>query len=314
MSSKSKSRADKLGAPPATLIRRGRSVAPGILPPATLIHPHRSEKLQKVLARAGYGSRREIEAWIAEGRITVNKQTAKLGDRISEHDVILIDGHPPQAHRLAGPRRRVLAYYKPEGEVCTRTDEQGRATIFDRLPKLRNGRWIAVGRLDINTTGLILLTTDGELANRLMHPSSEVEREYAVRVLGEVTQEMAQKLKRGVMLEDGMAHFDAIQEAGGEGANRWYHVVLKEGRNREVRRLWESQGLKVSRLIRVRYGPISLSRSLRIGQWQELESDGVQALLPLTHLDASQEQPKPSSKPPRSRTRKPMVKPLRKSR
>ena len=272
------------------------------------------EKLQKVLARAGYGSRREIEGWIAEGRITVNKQVAKLGDRVSEHDAILIDGHPPQAHRLAGPKRRVLAYYKPEGEVCTRTDEQGRPTIFDRLPKLRNGRWIAVGRLDINTTGLILLTTDGELANRLMHPSGEVEREYAVRVLGEVTPEMLEMLRRGVILEDGMAYFDAIQEAGGEGANRWYHVVLKEGRNREVRRLWESQGLKVSRLIRVRYGPIKLSRSLRIGQWQELERDDVLALLQPTGLEAIQERPKPSSKAPRSRAHKPTVRPFRKSR
>lgn len=236
------------------------------------------EKLQKVLARAGYGSRREIEGWIAEGRITVNKQVAKLGDRISEHDAILIDGHPPQAHRLAGPKRRVLAYYKPEGEVCTRTDEKGRATIFDHLPNLRNGRWIAVGRLDISTMGLILLTTDGELAHRLMHPSSEVEREYAVRVLGEVAPEVLQALQQGVPLEDGMAHFDAIQEAGGTGANHWYHVVLKEGRNREVRRLWESQGVTVSRLTRVRYGPVTLGRRLRAGQWRELESGEVQAL------------------------------------
>lgn len=236
------------------------------------------EKLQKVLARAGYGSRREIEGWIVEGRITVNKQAAKLGDRVSERDDILIDGHPPQAHRLAGPKRRVLAYYKPEGEVCTRTDEQGRATIFDHLPNLRNGRWIAVGRLDISTLGLILLTTDGELAHRLMHPSSEVEREYAVRVLGEVTPEVLQALRQGVPLEDGMAHFDTIQDAGGTGANHWYHVVLREGRNREVRRLWESQGVTVSRLTRVRYGPVTLGRRLRAGQWRELESGEVQAL------------------------------------
>lgn len=274
-----------------------------------------SEKLQKVLARAGYGSRREIETWISEGRITVNKQTAKLGDRVTEHDAILIDGHPPQAHRLAGPKRRVLAYYKPEGEVCTRTDEQGRSTIFERLPKLRNGRWIAVGRLDINTTGLILLTTDGELANRLMHPSSEIEREYAVRVLGQVTQEMLQKLKHGVMLEDGMAHFDTIQDAGGEGANHWYHVVLKEGRNREVRRLWESLGVKISRLTRVRYGPIPLSRRLRIGQWQELEREEVQQLLQLTGLETEREQRKPPpAKAPRRAPHKPTVRPIRKSR
>lgn len=259
-----------------------------------------SEKLQKVLARAGYGSRREIETWIEAGRITVNGQPAKLGDRVGEHDKICIDGQPPQTHRLNGVKRRVLAYYKPEGEVCTRADPEGRATIFDHLPMLRNGRWIAVGRLDLNTSGLILLTTDGELANRLMHPSREIEREYAVRVLGRVDAEMLERLRTGIMLDDGAAHFDVIIDAGGEGANHWYHVILKEGRNREVRRLWESQGVKISRLTRVRYGPIALRRGLRKGQWEELGQDEVQALAQTVELtaqrDAENSPIKPSKK------------------
>lgn len=238
-----------------------------------------SEKLQKVLARAGYGSRREVETWISAGRITVNGRPAQLGDRVTEKDAICIDGHAPQAHRLSGTKRRVLAYYKPEGQVCTRADPEGRPTIFEHLPVLRNGRWIAVGRLDITTSGLILLTTDGELANKLMHPASEIEREYAVRVLGEVDADMLKRLTQGVMLDDGMAHFDTITDAGGQGKNHWYHVVLKEGRNREVRRLWESQGVQVSRLTRVRYGPIALRRGLRAGRWEDLDEKAIQALL-----------------------------------
>src|SRR3990172_4283729 len=248
-----------------------------------------SEKLQKVLARAGYGSRREIEGWISAGRITVNGKPATLGDRVTENDKICIDGHAPQAHRLHSTKRRVLAYYKPEGEVCTRADPEGRPTIFDHLPTLRNGRWIAVGRLDINTTGLILLTTDGELANRLMHPSSEIEREYAVRVMGQVSSDMLQRLTTGIMLEDGPAHFDAVIDAGGQGSNHWYHVILKEGRNREVRRLWESQGVKVSRLTRVRYGSIALRRGLRIGRWEELEAGDIKTLLHMAGLELEPE-------------------------
>lgn len=248
-----------------------------------------SEKLQKVLARAGYGSRREIEGWIKAGRITVNNVQAKLGDRVTQTDMIRIDNHAPQTHRMDGTRRRVLAYYKPEGEVCTRADPEGRPTIFNNLPRLRNSRWIAVGRLDINTSGLILLTTDGDLAHALMHPSSEIEREYAVRILGQVDADMRRRLTAGILLDDGMARFDIVTDAGGQGANHWYHVILKEGRNHEVRRLWESQGVKVSRLTRVRYGPIRLRRGLRLGRWEDLEEEDIRALLRLTGLDSHQE-------------------------
>ncbi len=238
-----------------------------------------SEKLQKVLARAGYGSRRGVEAWISAGRIAVNGSPAKLGDRVTETDKISIDGQPLQSHRLSSVKRRVLAYYKPEGEMCTRSDPEGRTTIFERLPKLGNGRWISVGRLDINTSGLILLTTDGELANVLMHPSSEIEREYAVRVLGQVTPDMLERLRKGIELDDGMAHFDTITDAGGQGVNHWYHVTLKEGRNHEVRRLWESQGVKISRLTRVRYGSVTLRRGLRVGHWEDLNDEDMNTLL-----------------------------------
>lgn len=244
-----------------------------------------SEKLQKVLARAGYGSRREIESWLAAGRVSVNGTIARLGDRSTEHDTILIDGQPVPQHRLSGGKCRVLAYHKPVGEICTRDDPEQRTTIFTQLPVLRSARWITIGRLDINTSGLILLTTDGELAHRLMHPSRAVEREYAVRVLGKVDDDMLKRLQRGVMLEDGMAHFDSILDAGGEGANHWYHVVLKEGRKHEVRRLWESQGLKVSRLTRVRYGAIQLARSLRRGHHRDLEPEEINSLRELAGLE-----------------------------
>ena len=245
------------------------------------------EKIQKVLARAGYGSRREIEGWIEAGRIKVNRQLAKLGDRIGPDDRVSLDGKPLTRLHHA-PRRRVIAYHKPIGEVCTRQDPEGRPTIFQHLPRIQNSRWITVGRLDINTVGLILLTTDGELANRLMHPSSQIEREYAVRVLGEATDEKLQQLQQGVMLEDGMAHFDRILDSGGEGANHWFHVMLKEGRNREVRRLWEAVGLKVNRLIRIRFGNIELGRKLRPGKWRDLEAAEMQTLL--QHVGLAQQQ------------------------
>jgi 23S rRNA pseudouridine2605 synthase len=231
-----------------------------------------SDKLQKILARVGVGSRRQIEGWIAEGRITVDGQPATIGMRVTPEARITVDGRPIPLTEFT-PKPRVLIYHKPEGEVCTREDPQGRKTIFENLPTLRHGRWISIGRLDYNTSGLLLLTTDGELAHRLMHPSHEIEREYAVRILGEVTQEMFKQLREGVQLEDGPAKFDDLIDAGGTGANHWYHVILREGRNREVRRIWDAVGAKVSRLIRVRYGNVGLPRLLRPGKSRELEAE-----------------------------------------
>ncbi|MFG0806846.1 23S rRNA pseudouridine(2605) synthase RluB [Pseudomonas fluvialis] len=237
------------------------------------------EKLQKVLARMGLGSRRDIEAWISAGRVKVDGQLASLGQRVSRHSAISVDGRLLKRDEGSEESRRVLIYNKPEGEVCTRDDPEGRPTVFDRLPRLRHGRWINIGRLDINTTGLLLFTTDGELANRLMHPSYEMDREYAVRVRGEVDEEMLERLKTGVMLEDGPARFSDIQQApGGEGFNRWFHCVVMEGRNREVRRLWESQGLVVSRLKRVRFGPVFLTSELSVGRWREMSQREVDVL------------------------------------
>ncbi|RRZ95693.1 23S rRNA pseudouridine(2605) synthase RluB [Erwinia sp. 198] len=232
-----------------------------------------SEKLQKVLARAGHGSRREIETMISAGRVSVDGKMATLGDRVEPGKAlkIRIDGHLVSVAESTNEVCRVLAYYKPEGELCTRNDPEGRPTVFDRLPKLRGARWIAVGRLDVNTCGLLLFTTDGELANRLMHPSREVEREYAVRVFGQVDDDKLKQLSRGVQLEDGPASFKTLKFTGGEGINQWYSVTLTEGRNREVRRLWESVGVQVSRLIRTRYGDITLPKGLPRGGWTELD-------------------------------------------
>ncbi len=262
---------------------------------------HPTEKLQKVLARAGLGSRRELELWIEDGRVTVNGVVAKLGDRVLPEQDIRVDGQPLSASARHGTRQRVIVYSKPEGQVCTTADPQGRATVFDHLPVLRGARWIVIGRLDFNTQGLLLFTTDGELANRLMHPSSEIEREYAVRVLGNVDADMLARLRAGVQLEDGPAHFDDIADAGGEGANHWYHVTLKEGRNREVRRLWEAVGVKVSRLIRVRFGPVKLPRLLRPGRWEELDKETMAALLASVGLPP--EEPRQRKNQPTARKR-----------
>lgn len=234
------------------------------------------EKIQKILANLGLGSRREIEGWIQQGRINVGNKLARLGERVDLNDKIFIDGKPIKLAPATLLHRRVLIYYKPEGEVCTRADPENRPTVFSRLPSMRSGRWIMIGRLDVNTSGLLLFTNDGQLAHCLSHPSYEIEREYAVRVLGEVDANILERLKKGVQLEDGMAAFTHIMERGGQRANRWFHVVLKEGRNREVRRLWESQGVQVSRLIRVRFGEINLPTDLKRGQWRELEADAVQ--------------------------------------
>lgn len=236
------------------------------------------EKLQKVLARSGYGSRREMERWIDQGRISINSVKAKLGDRVTRHDNVMVDGRAATLISEQDSPRRVLIYNKPVGEVSTRHDPEGRPTVYDHLPPLKNGRWIAIGRLDINTSGLLIFTTDGELANQMMHPSANIDREYAVRVLGNVDEPMIERLKEGVLLEDGMAKFSDVQFFDGEGANKWFHCVVMEGRNREVRRLWESQGIQVSRLKRVRYGSIFMPSDVKIGTWKELELKEVKEL------------------------------------
>ena len=265
-----------------------------------------AERIQKLLAAAGIASRREAERMIEAGRVSVNGDVIKLGDKAELTDTVRVDGKIIHLDRRPEVKHRVLAYHKPEGEICTRSDPEGRPTIFDHLPRLRSGRWIAVGRLDINTSGLILLTTDGELANRLMHPANEIEREYAVRVLGQVSESMKRTLRKGVELEDGVGHFNSIRDAGGTGANHWYHVTLNEGRNREVRRLWESQGVRVSRLSRVRYGPISLRRGLKPGAWDELmraDIDKLRTTVGLSLVEELAEAEKPT-KPAGINTRK----------
>ncbi|XOZ34317.1 23S rRNA pseudouridine(2605) synthase RluB [Halomonadaceae bacterium KBTZ08] len=236
------------------------------------------ERLQKLLARAGLGSRRAIEGWISDGRIQINGEVAQLGARATTQDDIRVDGRSVDLGAAASPTRRVIIYNKPEGEVTTRDDPEGRPTVFERLPQLTGERWIAVGRLDISTSGLLLFTTDGELANRLMHPSWQVDREYAVRIFGEVDDAMAERLTSGVALEDGEARFTDLIYWGGSGHNHWYYVAIMEGRNREVRRLWESQGVQVSRLKRVRHGPIFLPSRLSTGRWEELGQADVDTL------------------------------------
>jgi 23S rRNA pseudouridine2605 synthase len=243
-----------------------------------------SEKLQKVLARVGLGSRRYMEEVIAAGRVSVNGRIAQVGERIEPGDELRIDGRKVQFQLEDEVRRRVLVYYKPEGEICSRNDPDGRPTVFEQLPQIANDRWVMVGHLDINSTGLLLFTNDGELANRLMHPSNEIEREYAVRVMGEVTTEARKNLLAGVELDDGPAKFESFSDIGGEGINRWYQVVVKEGRNREVRRLFESQGLKVSRLLRTRYGSVILPRELRTGRWVELDKHDIDNLVKSVEL------------------------------
>jgi 23S rRNA pseudouridine2605 synthase len=235
-----------------------------------------TEKLQKTLADLGLGSRRALERWIADGRVSVNGTVAKLGDRVSPEDRITVDGKPVGRRNV---KHRVILYNKPTGQICSRDDPEGRPSVFDHLPKLKKQRWISVGRLDFNTSGLLLFTTDGELANRLMHPSSQIEREYVVRVMGEVTDEKLQHMRDGVLLEDGMARFSDIQKAPEHsGTNQWYYVVLMEGRNREVRRLWESQGLTVSRLKRVRFGNIFIPSAVRVGRFVDLKPKEIREL------------------------------------
>ena len=241
-----------------------------------------SEKLQKLLATVGLGSRRELEKWISAGRVSVNGSTAKLGDRAEADDRILVDGRPIKIVTDDSPR--VLMYSKPEGEVSTTTDPEGRPTVFDGLPRLSRGRWIAIGRLDINTSGLLLFTTHGELANRLMHPSYEVKREYMVRIHGEVNEAMIARLTEGVILEDGVAKFQTVKAQHARSndehisSNQWFRVILAEGRTREVRRLWESQGVEVNRLKRISYGPIELPSFVRRSEFIELDPKQVISL------------------------------------
>ncbi|MQW93212.1 pseudouridine synthase [Acinetobacter wanghuae] len=247
-----------------------------------------SEKLQKVLARVGLGSRRYMEEVIAAGRVSVNGQVAQVGERIEPTDELRIDGRKVAFQIEDEIRRRVIIYYKPEGEICSRSDPENRPTVFEQLPQIQGDRWVMVGRLDINSTGLLLFTNDGELANRLMHPSNEIEREYAVRVMGEVTPQIKNTMLKGVVLDDGPAKFESFSELGGDGINRWFQVVVKEGRNREVRRIFESQGLKVSRLLRTRYGTVILPRELRTGRWIELDKNDIDNLTKAVELKPRQ--------------------------
>jgi len=242
------------------------------------------DRIQKVLAAAGLGSRRQIEQWVAAGRVQVDGQPARIGQLLDGTERITLDGRPVR------------------GEICTRDDPEGRPTVFDRLPRIRGSRWISVGRLDVNTSGLLLFTTDGELANALMHPSGGIERRYAVRARGEVSDETLQSMRAGIVLDDGPARFEHVEAAGGDGTNRWYHVAIREGRNREVRRIWEAMGVTVSRLIRTGYGPIELGRTLRRGQWRELELSELQSLygmagLSLPHPDKPAARRKPRRAP-----------------
>lgn len=234
-----------------------------------------SERLQKVLSHAGLGSRREMERWIESGLIHVNGVQAKLGDVITADDQISVKGRAISNPLQTESKTRILLYHKPVGEISSRRDPVHTQTVFDNLPHLKQGRWVQVGRLDLNTSGLLIFTNNGELANRLMHPKYEIDREYAVRVYGQVSPEAINALLKGVVLEDGIAKFKRLEFRGGEGSNAWYHVVLSEGRNREVRRLWESQGVEVSRLIRVRYGELKMPRSLARGEFIELSPQDV---------------------------------------
>jgi 23S rRNA pseudouridine2605 synthase len=249
-------------------------------------------KLHKVLAEAGLGSRRDMEELIIAGRVSVNGEPAHIGQRILPTDQVRINGKLIQ-RKVSRRPPRVLIYHKPAGEIVSSNDPEGRASVFDRLPTMKAGKWLAVGRLDFNTEGLLLFTTSGDLANRLMHPRYGIDREYAVRTLGELEEGMRQKLLAGIELDDGTAQFSKIADGGGEGVNKWYRVTIAEGRNREVRRMFESIGLTVSRLIRTRYGALTLPRGLKRGRWEEMDENGVRELLTVSGLDkiAGQSQP-----------------------
>jgi len=258
-----------------------------------------SDKLHKVLADAGIGSRRDMEELIGAGRVSVNGAPAHVGQRVMPTDQVRVNGRPLNVRRQSGRAPRVLLYHKVAGEIVSQDDPEKRASVFDKLPKVSGGRWIAVGRLDFNTEGLLVLTTSGELANRLMHPRYEVEREYAVRVMGQLNPEQSQRLLEGVELEDGMARFQRLEDAGGQGANHWYRAVISEGRNREVRRIFEAIGIQVSRLIRIRYGAVQLPRALSRGRFQELAPAWVEAWLHDLGVTTAQARPRTGGAPAR---------------
>ncbi|MFM0739817.1 pseudouridine synthase [Paraburkholderia xenovorans] len=285
----------------APMLRRGKPVAPK----RVLAADDDAPKLHKVLAEAGMGSRRDMEELIVAGRVSVNGEPAHIGQRIMPTDQVRINGKPVK-RKLANKPPRVLLYHKPTGEIVSHADPEGRPSVFDKLPPMKTAKWLAVGRLDFNTEGLLMLTTSGDLANRFMHPRYSVEREYAVRVVGELGEGMRQKLLHGVELEDGPANFLRIRDGGGEGTNHWYHVALAEGRNREVRRMFEAAGLMVSRLIRTRHGPISLPKGLKRGRWEELEDNQVRSLMASVGLKAPSEEKGGRSAAPERRQPDPM--------
>ena len=261
-----------------------------------------SERVQKVLAAAGHGSRREIEGWIRAGRLSIDGRVAVLGDTVSGQERFLLDSRRLHVRPLQVPHRYII-YNKPPDEITSRTDPEGRRVVFENLPALRGARWISVGRLDMTTSGLLIFTTDGALANALMHPSSELRRRYSVRVHGKPSRADIAKLREGIQLEDGMASFETVEPQGGEGANRWFTVTLREGRHREVRRLWEAAGFEVSRLLRIGYGPLDLPRKLKRGNYQALTPAQVRLLYRVVGLRSPPDESSMSKRPGKRRIR-----------